>query len=206
MGYIEDGITHEKENVSDLLPTVFLIGDSIRLGYCETVKSELCDIANVVFPKENCQFTQHVLVCLEDWAAICDTDKVALVQFNCGHWDVAHWFGEEESLNSVEVYVANLKRIIKKIKRTFPNAKIVFATTSTMNPNGSIGRNPRTNEEICRYNEAAVAACKDEAYINDIYAITKEYGSEMYADYCHLTTEGFKLLGKEVAKFIRNLI
>lgn len=185
---------------------VFLIGDSIRLGYRETVKRELADMAEVISPDDNCRFTQYVLVNLSSWAQQCDPEQVAVVQFNCGHWDVAHFDGEEESLNSVEVYGENIRRIIKKIRQLFPNAKIVFATTTTMNPNGMMPGNPRTDEEIARYNRAAVEACGEDVLINDLFAVTKTYGEEMYADYCHLTDEGFEQLGKTVAEFIGPLI
>ena len=34
---------------------LLLIGDSIRMGYCETVKTLLADDYEVIFPKENCR-------------------------------------------------------------------------------------------------------------------------------------------------------
>lgn len=41
------------------------------------------------------------------------------------------------------------------ISELFPRAKIVFTTTTSMNPSGQIEVNPRTNEEISRYKEVA---------------------------------------------------
>ena len=87
--------------------TVFLIGDSIRIRYCEYVKKELEDTAQVVYPVENCRFTQYVITNIYDWAASCNPDSVAVVHFNCGHWDIAHWRGEAESLNDIPTYKKN---------------------------------------------------------------------------------------------------
>lgn len=36
------------------MKNVVLIGDSIRIGYDKTIKSELEGKANVFFPEENC--------------------------------------------------------------------------------------------------------------------------------------------------------
>lgn len=206
MPWIEDGIDLEKQQLDTGKKTVFLIGDSIRIGYCGTVQQELSDIANVVYPSENCRYTQHVMTNLQNWVKLCDPEDVAVVQFNCGHWDVAHWQGDEESLNSIETYAANIARIAKKLRKYFPNARIVFATTTGMNPAGCKSANYRTTSEIMEYNQAALSACSDEILINDLFAITAQYGPELFADYCHLTPEGFQALGKKVAAFLRDLL
>jgi len=78
--------------------------------------------------------------------------------------------------------------------------KIIFATTTAMNPNGSIGINPRTNDEIEHYNSIAkTVAMENEVIINDLYALTKEWDSDKYTDYCHFTSKAFAHLGDIVA-------
>ena len=206
MSFIEDGIVLEKVETQEDKKTVFLIGDSIRMRYCGIVKEELGDIANVIYPAENCRFTQNVITNIYNWATLCDPTKVAVVQFNCGHWDIAHWRGDAESLNTIDTYCHNIVRIINMIKKIFPNAKIVFATTTTMNPSGKQGVNPRTNEEIRAYNQAAVAVCGEDILINDLYAVAETFGEEMYDDYCHPGKEGAMVLGKAVAEYIRKLL
>ncbi|MBQ3817103.1 MAG: hypothetical protein II802_02380 [Clostridia bacterium] len=47
MNYIENGNVNAKFKCSTQKPNIFLIGDSIRLGYCETVKKELSSDAEV---------------------------------------------------------------------------------------------------------------------------------------------------------------
>ncbi len=86
-------------------------------------------------------------------------------------------------------------------RQAFVNAKIIFATTTPMNPNGIVGTNPRTNDQIDKYNKIAVEVCK--AYnvpVSDLNAFCRGWDSDAYADYCHLTRESFASLGEEVAK------
>ena len=39
--------------------------------------------------------------------------------------------------------------------------------------------------------------------VNDLFAVTKDWGEETYADYCHYTAEAFAELGAEVTKMLR---
>ena len=94
MNYIEDGNSNVEFKCSKTKKNIFLIGDSIRLGYCKTVKNELSDVAEVFYVNENCRNTQFVITNLRKWQKMFDdTTRVDVVQFNCGHWDAAHWNG-----------------------------------------------------------------------------------------------------------------
>jgi len=201
--YLEDSVNERLAGESEK-KVVFLIGDSIRMGYCETVKRELADTAEVVFPEENCRYSQYIITSLRAWSGLCDPERVALVQFNCGHWDVAHWNDEEVSLNSPEIYAHNIRRIIDRLRVIYPNAKIVFATTTPMNPDGSNSVNSRTTQEIMAYNAVGVhtaQACGAE--VNDLFAYTQDWPSSCYEDYCHFTPESFEKLGVHAADFLR---
>ena len=206
--WVENGDASVAFKCSDSKKNIFLIGDSIRRGYCATVAEELSDIAEVFYPKENCKNTQNVITSMKTWVNMFDRpDKIDVVQFNCGHWDVAHWNGYEHSLTSESEYEKNIRMIIYLLKQYFCNAKIVFLTTTPMNPNGEVGVNPRYNEEIERYNKVAVdVVIKENVDIYDLNEWTKDFGAECYADYCHFTKDTFELLGKEVARNLRNLI
>ena len=208
MRWLEDGNVQNAENISydQEKKNVLLIGDSIRRGYCETVRQELADVANVFWPDENCRNSQYIVTRIRTWAANLPAD-IDLVQFNCGHWDVAHWNGDEYPLTSPEEYERMNRMIIRQLKKYYPKAKIVFATTTAMNPNGVIGVNPRTNAEIVRYNEIGTAVAGELGLqINDLYGVTVQYGEDMFSDYCHLTVDGFAQLGKVVAAFIRGCL
>ena len=202
--YLEDSVNARQTEQTEK-PVVFLIGDSIRMGYCETVKQELADAAEVVYPEENCRYSQYIITSLRAWSGLCDPDRVKVVQFNCGHWDAAHWDGEEIALNTPEMYQQNIRRIIARLRSMYSNAKIVFATTTPMNPNGENSVNSRTTEEIIRYNEAAVKAVGDcGVKVNDLFAITEDWEASCYEDYCHYTPEFSAVLGRHVAAFLRN--
>ena len=147
MTHIEDGGTNNKYFIcSNTKKNIFLIGDSIREGYCALTREALSDLAEVFYVNDNCRNTQYVITNLNNWANLfSDPDRVDLVQFNCGHWDVAHWRGGAFSLTSEDEYARNLQIIIDMLSEVFPNAIIVFATTTTMNPSGEVGLNTRTN-------------------------------------------------------------
>ncbi len=210
MQWIENGEAEVSFVCSDNKKNVFLIGDSIRRGYCLTVKNKLSDIAEVYYPNDNCRNTQYVITRLKKWSGmIDDCSKIDLVQFNCGHWDIAHWNEYEFSLTSESEYKRNIKMIIDLLRKFFPNAKILFATTTPINPVlGSRGAvNPRSNEEVDKYNKLATSVCKkEEVTVIDYNAYMKDWDGDCYKDLCHLTPEAFSVLGEKVASVLRKYL
>lgn len=204
--WVENGETAHKFFCSEYKKNIFLIGDSIRRGYCATVKENLADIAQVFYVDENCRSTQFVIFSLKKWAEMFDRPElVDIVHFNCGHWDVAHWNGYSLSLTSEDEYAKNIQMIITLLRHFFPNAQLVFATTTPMNPDGgSIGGiNPRSNESIEKYNKiASRIAMENGVEINDLNKYMKNWESKHYIDTCHLTPDSFAVLGKEVARVL----
>ena len=199
-GFLEDAASGPAQKTSEL-PEVLLIGDSIRQLYCASVAESLRGRAEVRWPKENCQSSQNILISLARWRGLVASPQV--VHFNCGHWDAAHWDGDPESLTSVEEYARNVRGIIRRIRRYWPEAKIVFATTTTMNPSGKMGRNRRTTESIRAYNAAAVKVAQDEhVAVNDLFATVENWPASDYKDYCHFNRAASKRLGGIVAERI----
>ncbi len=185
-------------------PQVLLIGDSIRMGYCHMVQAELADEADVIFPDGNCRSTHYVIESLGGWMAMCDPRRLAAVHMNCGHWDAARFDDDEEPLTSLSVYAANIGRIIRHLKKHFPNAKTSFATTTPMNPSVEHCANHRTTDEIRVYNRVGIeAALAQGAGIDDLFAFTENWGAEAYLDYCHFTEDSNQKLAKTVADFLR---
>ncbi len=208
MNYVENGKAHKEFICSKEKTNIFLIGDSIRLGYCETVKKELADTAEVFYVSENCRNTQYVVTSLEQWKNMFDDERsVDIVQFNCGHWDTAKWSGYEVCLTSEAEYARNIKMIIDLIRQKFINAKIIFATTTTMNPDNLPCLNFRDNSIIDRYNEIAVEVAENNGvYINDLNKITRNWPAEYYRDYCHFKDEPSTILGKAVADKMQSVL
>ncbi len=204
MEYTEEKIYKaEAETDSDI---IYLLGDSSCMGYREHVKKLLPDY-NVVYPEENARCSQYMLIMLRGWGGLVKSEKVKLVQFNTGHWDIAHWNDEEISLNSIETYTENMLRIAKTLKRLYPNAKIVYATTMPMNPNGENSINFRYTSEIKEYNKAAVNALEREGVIiNDLFSFAESFTPSDYADYCHLTDEANARVAKHIAEFFSNIL
>lgn len=188
--------------------TVFLIGDSIRMGFLPYAQNALQDEVLLISPEENCRYTQYTYTSLSTWKLLfADPEKVELIYWNNGHWDIAHWDGDSEPLNTVEDYTKMLVRIYRRLRHYFPNAKIIFATTSPANPNGIMGVNPRSNEEISRYNQAAKRTMDElGVQVDDVYTFLKDWDSDAYADYVHLTDDGFRILGGHVAQVIRDAL
>ena len=208
MSYLEEKISSHEFICTNEKHNVFLIGDSIREGYCSVVKEHLSDIANVFYTEENNRNTQYVITQLREYHSKFNSPElIDIVHFNCGHWDIAHWNGGAFSLTSISEYARNLELIISLIKVLFVNAVIVFATTSPMNPSGEMGVNCRTNKEIDEYNLVARNLCKkNNIPINDINEYVKDWDAECYKDYAHLTKSANNVLGKKVSERLRDVL
>ncbi len=186
---------------------VFLIGDSIRLGYCAEVREFFSGKIDIVYPTENCRSSQNILWSLAGWSHLCKTDETVLVLFNCGHWDTAHFNHDPEPLTSPGEYRKNLTSIAAQLKKLFPAAKLAFLTTTPMNPNNVAGSNPRTNEDICKYNETAKEVMEAKGIeAVDLYALAAGWPSPLYKDYCHFTPEGYRRLAAKIIEFIRAVV
>lgn len=102
------------------MKNIFLIGDSILYGapnsdgYGMHVKEKLNGKANVYAPEENCRFTQYTLRYLHEWASKVDKEKIDVIHWNNGLWDVLRLFGDEP-LTDIETYGTMIKRIYKRI-------------------------------------------------------------------------------------------
>lgn len=78
------------------MKTVFLMGDSIRMGYDRYVRDALADEAAVYYPSENCRFAQYTLRNAHEWIEKdCQPERVDVVHWNAGLWDVLRLFGDE---------------------------------------------------------------------------------------------------------------
>lgn len=146
---------------------VFLIGDSIRYGappnspgYGVCVKQKLEGIAEVYAPDDNCRFVQYTLRHVHEWASQLEKDKIDVVHWNNGLWDVVRMFWDDP-LTPIDVYVLMLERTYKRLKMLFPNARIIFATSTSVIEEWGYEDFMRYNSEIEQYNAAAVAKMEE---------------------------------------------
>lgn len=192
---------------------VYLLGDSIRMGYAEAVRRLLSDFAEVHFPQENCRFTLNTLCFLHTWAeqmSAVRPEEIDLVHWNNGLWDVCHFQGDPLPLVPPGLYEDTLRRIIQRIRTVFPNAKILFALTTCIDETGTKiqrGVPMRTQAEIDAYNRIAVRVAKEEnILLNPLDAVSRTIGLENRADWVHYKPMGYETLARQVAQAIRSAL
>lgn len=202
--YDEEGAPKLEDMQDTGKSSVLLVGDSIRQGYCATVKELLAKTADVYYPEDNCRFAQYIISSISSIVNLVpDPDRVKAVYWNCGHWDTAHFREDPEPLNSPEQYGHAVGRVQKAFKREFKNAEIIFATTTPMNPSGEQSINPRYTSEIKKYNDIAERIVLElGGKVDDLFELMINKDSSWYADYCHYTAEGFRYIGQHVAEFL----
>jgi len=198
------------------LPKVFLYGDSISIGYTEYVRASLENKADVMRLHLNGGSSDAFIERMEvfrkalfqpflndGWSFAWD-----VIHFNVGLHDLKYLYdgklNKEKGVqvSSIESYKENLVSIISYLKKTYPTAKLIFATTTPV-PDGEPGR---FKGDARRFNEAAKEVLKiyKDIAINDLYKFSKPvletYG--VGSGNVHFKSEGSRLLGIEVATVI----
>ena len=179
---------------------ILLLGDSIRMGYCKYVRAALDGACDVVFPEENCRFAAYFYRYLHEWKnQLCKDGDPVVVHWNTGLWDVLELF-EEGCLTRPEVYGDYIERICVRMKKLFPNAKIIFATNTPIIEAKYSKNFKRCNATIEQYNAIAVEIVRRHGFeVNDLYAKTKDLGEEYHSDATHFNNP----LG---AEYMTNLV
>ncbi len=187
---------------------VFLIGDSIRMGYDKYIKEALAGTAEVFYPSENCKFAEYVLRFAHEWKKNLQIpEDVDLIHWNAGLWDVLELFGDEP-LTSLSYYEEAIGRIDKRLRMLFPKAKMVFATSTNVSEKMAHPDFFRHNATIEKYNEAALRALQNtDTIINDLYSLTASVPDSYRSDWVHFyTPEGTELIGRRVLSVICDLL
>ena len=186
---------------------IVCIGDSIHGGYEPTVIRELAGWGDVVgIGETQGGNTRNVLEHVGVWAVELDPD---IVHLNAGLHDMAREPGPgPEPRVRLEEDGANLRQIFS-ILRNDTNAIVLFALTTPVDlacqHAVDYGCN-RTEEDVKAYNEAArTAAAECDVPVLDLHQVIVDHGvGEMLGeDGVHFMEEGYAVLGKAVAEFIR---
>jgi hypothetical protein len=198
------------------LPKVFLYGDSISIGYTEYTRCALEGQACIYRLHRNGgssnDFIRNMEVLRktmfkpffqEGWDFSWD-----LIHFNVGLHDLKYVVdGKLDKENGLQVtslsdYRDNLEKMVLYLKKTWPDAKLVFATTTPVPP-GEPGRIPGDDK---RYNSAALEVLQDDqdVVINDLHGfINPDFPNlAIKPGNVHFTSEGSRKLGKHVAEVI----
>lgn len=198
---------------------IFLIGDSIRFGaaagspgpagtppvtpspgYGVWVEKKLAGKVEVYAPDENCRFAQHTLRFLHKWSAQTPAEEIDVVHWNNGLWDALRLFGDEP-LTPLEVYGDLLRRIYKRIRLLFPNAKVIFATSTPVVEEWALPHFIRYNHEIEMYNRKAAEVMAELGVpVNDLYAVATEFDPSLHSDWVHFGEEGSQRLADAVIR------
>ncbi|MBE6650235.1 MAG: SGNH/GDSL hydrolase family protein [Ruminococcaceae bacterium] len=190
------------------MKNVLLLGDSIRRGYDSSVKKTLEGIANVYFPEENCRFAAYLLRNLHEYSALSGgAEKIDVLHWNAGLWDCLRLFGEDPH-TPIEFYKYYIDRICVRIKKIYPNAKVIFATSTSVQSEKMSRDFKRYNEEIEAYNAAAVEIVKEHGFeVNDLYATSLTLTDSAHSDAVHYyTPEGTKVFTDKVLEYLANAL
>lgn len=200
------------------MKNVLLIGDSIRYGassnseyktadspgYGVYVEEMLRGEANVFAPDDNCRFVQYTLRYLYDWSRAVGAEKIDVVHWNNGLWDVLRANGDEP-LTPIDMYERMLCRVHDKIKKLFPSAKIIFALSTAVVEEWASPDFMRYNSDIEEYNTVARRVMDEKgALINDLYSLSAGFDNGLHADFVHFNEEGSKILARAVSEKIRS--
>ena len=183
---------------------IVLIGDSIRMGYVDYVREALEGVAEVYSPNENCRYSVNVLRYAHEWKQKGEwPDDIDLVHWNAGLWDALELFGDEP-LMPIDAYERIIPRIDRRLRMLFPQAKLVFATSTAVLEDKCKSYFKRHNATIGEYNTAALRAlAPTDTVINDLYATTSCCPESYHSDAVHFyTAEGTDLIGGQVLAII----
>ncbi|MBE6601515.1 MAG: SGNH/GDSL hydrolase family protein [Ruminococcaceae bacterium] len=183
---------------------VVLYGDSIRIGYEEYIRCSMEGIAEVYFPSDNCRYAQYLFRLAHVWKEKNNwPDDIDVVHWNAGLWDVLELFGDGP-LSSIEHYRDMIVRIDRRLRLIYPNAKMIFATSTAVVEEEYGPEKCRHNSVIEQYNAVAIDALKGtDTVINDLYAITRDCPRALHSDKTHYYTEGgVALVGGQVLSAI----
>ena len=149
-------------------------------------------------------FSYYTLRMIWEWTKLVDDPKkVDVVHFNNGLWDLGQRDGRE-CLTPVDIYASTMGRIADEIRHFFPNARIVFATTTPINEKVVCEQHTKGNVEVERYNAAAMKVLTGKVdSFNDLYGFVRDNGvGRHYKDIVHFYDEGCRMLAGQVVRSI----
>ena len=187
-------------------PKVMLLGDSIRMSYQPLAADILRDVAKVVGPSDNCQYSLYTLSSLQRW--LDELGRPDIVHWNNGIHDAGHNPSRSPVQMPLDMYSNNVAFILQQLLET--KARVIWATTTPVHPARPFYDDQWTwtNEEIDRYNTAALEIMKRfQVPVNDLHSIVmSDVDRFLSEDQLHLSEEGRQKCAEAVAAAIRPFI
>ena len=185
------------------MKNLLIVGDSIRMGYDKSVKKTLEGRVNVIYPAENCRFACYLLRSFHDYFDGIRGEDIDVVHWNAGLWDCLRLF-EEDPHTPIDVYAYYIDRICKRIVKLCPNAKVIFATSTSVLSEKMDKNFKRYNEDIEEYNRVAVEIVKKYGFeVNDLYSVSLTLDENAHSDPVHYyTTTGTEVFTNKVLSYL----
>ncbi|WP_165008836.1 SGNH/GDSL hydrolase family protein [Neisseria yangbaofengii] len=185
--------------------TVYLIGDSIRLGYQAAVQAALPDTA-ILSPVDNCRSSHDVLQHIEQWTQGAQAGDI--IHLNCGLHDIRYNAGSTKPLSDIQTYQTNLRKIFSRLQQT--GAQIIWASSTPFlqSVHNVTKSSRRYLKDIQAYNQAAQNLAHEFVFpINDLYALmfVQDLTALTICDGLHFNESGNEMLGNTVAELIRKI-
>ena len=180
------------------LPRVLLIGDSITRAYYPQVEKQLSGKAHVARLATSRFISDPVL--LQEIALVLDNNKFDVIHFNNGMHGWQH--SEKEYRDAFPKFLAT-------IKTHAPNAKLIWASTTTLkvSPTSPLGDQTQSSDErIARRNAIALEFVKLQGTdVDDLNSLVKGH-PEYHSDNVHFSDQGIALQAAQVAAHIEKLL
>lgn len=177
------------------LPRVLLIGDSITRDYYPAVEKRLAGKAYVARLSTSRFAGDPVL--LQEIALVLDNTKFDIIHFNNGMHGWQHTEAE---------YRKAFPRIVKTIRAHAPEAKLVWATTTTLRVSQPHCPTDPSDERIAERNAIGRAAIKEQDIeVDDLNALVRGH-PEYHTDNVHFNAQGIQIEAQQVAASIEPLL
>ncbi len=174
------------------LPRVLLIGDSITRGYFDGVEQQLAGNAYCArLTTSKCVadplFLDEVQLLLKQY-------RFAVIHFNNG----LHGFGYTE-----DQYRAGLTGLLEVVEKHSSNVKLIWATTTPVRVQGTLGQIAETTERVKARNRIAAEIWRDRGLVtNDLYGLVEQHQEYFSGDGVHFNENGREVQAKQVAEAV----
>jgi len=188
------------------MPKLLIVGDSISMGYTETVAAELGGAADVVHSPGNGGDSSNAVANIDQWLA---DAKPHLVVLNCGLHDVKRERDGDHCQVPLMFYKTILPAVIEKVRAAGCRCVWVSTTPVIEKRHRAAKSFDRLNKDIDDYNKAARAIARKAGLpiINlNKAARNLDLETALTGDGVHFTPEAYEALGKKVAARLREML
>ena len=180
------------------LPSVLIIGGSNSIKFTPEVASYLAEVAAVERVPDNARSTRYTREHIEEWLG---SGHWQVIHLNWGMHDLTRIDGENPQVD-IEEYAKNLRILFRRLSSA--GDQLIWATTMFMfeerQPKRRLG-------DIHAYNLAAnTVAAEHELETHDLHSFTADRPELYGPDGLHFTDEGYRVLGAEVGRAIREAL